>query len=225
MTSRKKNGKSVKDRAFIWFGQGAGIIVPALSFFSSYAPPILPVTSLLSAIGAGVVIAAYRYTPRTTRRVAKTKGPKPKHPPKPRFPSGIKTAFGCIGMALILLIFYFILFDLSTVIDPQGRNLRLQIGFGLADWSLTPLGHSWAMKYPSWGPTDLLLAEGAFSTEGTKRLWKTWTINLAGSLLAVSYFLAFILWSFAFGLLSRDPLSTTKGQSSEKPEPPDRNQR
>lgn len=179
-------------KAVAWFGGGAGTCAPAYTYFTTYAPPLFPEVSLiLSPLCLALLVASYNFKPEQDSALA---GLRP----------SVKKGLKFLGASLLLLVLYAAMTNLTTVVEPQTGSVRFQVGFGLADWSLTPTGLDAKKMNPTFTAEDLMMAYGAYVAHGPEKLWKEWTINLAGVVMILIYLATFGLWTTAFGLLAKD---------------------
>ena len=182
------------DDAFLrrlkWFGAGAANIVPGFSWFISLSPPLFPQIGIIaSALGFAIIFTIYAYSPK---------------PNAGRLPQLVKMGFACIIGALCLIIIYLLFLRCSTVLDPQSEEVRFQIGFGKQDWSLTEVGLEYKKKIlPGESVVMWMQAEAAFFRQGPEKLWKPWSILLAGTLMIVIFVFAFGLWAAGFAFLAK----------------------
>ena len=170
-----------------WFGASLGSIIPAIGFFTSTAPPSFPQIGLVtSAVGAAIIYA-----------VKRSRSPRPSH----EF-AMVRNAMRLLALAILLMVAYAALFNISTVSDPQ-KHRRFQVGFGTARWTLNePAGIDCMNRYSN-DERSCMLSEGAFAEGGAEKIWKPWSIVAAAALLIVLYFCAFATWTWAFSLLAK----------------------
>lgn len=172
-----------------WFGAGALNIVPAFSWFVSMSPPIFPqIGPITSALGLAITYTVYAYTPK---------------PGVGRLPQMVKMGFRYIIGATFLILIYLLFLRFCTVLDPQSEKVRFQIGFGKQNWSLTKVGLEYKKNFPEESPATWMMAEAAFSPGGPEKLWKSWSILLAGTLMIVIFLLAFGMWAAGFAFLAK----------------------
>lgn len=170
-----------------WLGAASGAGVPAYTFFSSFPPPLFPKTSIITAaLSTAILFIALKWRPKTDDRKHGT-------------PHIVKRGSRFIGLAVLLLIVYVLLLKFTTIDAPSGK--RLQIGFGQANWSLTEAGRDWVRTQPAITVVQMVTNEAAFDQNRLAILWPTWSINLAGLLLILLYFLSFTCWTAGFALL------------------------
>jgi len=191
--SNSQNSKFKKYlKAFAWMGQALGVSAPAIGYFVAVAPPLLPRVGLLLPLVCGALaIIAFKH--RSSGRGSPVAGESRE----------VVAARRCLALALVAIVLYALLLQWCSVVDPQNERARFQIGFGMTDWSLTPLGLSLKSKYPLFTARDMLLAVAGFHDGGAELLWKVWTVYLAGLLLIVSYLVAFVFWVLGFGFLAK----------------------
>lgn len=176
----------------IW-GVGAiiGTLIPAYSFFAELDPPLLLGAGLItSALAAATVVLTYYYNPVHSH-------------PNSRLPILVKLSIKAFLGFVILLVIYLVLLQWCTVVDPQTEKIRFQIGFGMADWSLTEKGHQWKAAHPDQNIQDWMLRMGAFRDKGPEIIWKPWTIYLSGSLMVLTFISTFVLWTLGWALLAK----------------------
>jgi hypothetical protein len=181
-----------------WFsGAAAGPILPGITFFSNYPPPLFPGISLLTtALGAAVLCIGYFSTSglepnRTIRRSA----------------LALALGLGCLCTYVLLL-------ASTTIVSPRGDH-RFQVGFSTHQWSLTQTGLAAVHQQPDITKEELMMREGAYVSGGPERIWRPWTIQTAGLALICTYFLGFILWTIGFAILASLKLKE-QSQDNEK---------
>jgi drug/metabolite transporter (DMT)-like permease len=170
-----------------WFGASLGSIIPAISFFTSTAPPSFPQVGLVtSAVGAAIIYAVSRSgSPNRSHDFAM-----------------VRKAMRLLALAILLMVAYVALFSICTVSDPQ-KHKRFQVGFGTARWTLNdPAGIDCMNRYSN-DKQSCMLSEGAFAEGGPEKIWQPWSIVAAAALLIVLYFCAFAAWTWAFSLLAK----------------------
>jgi len=173
---------------------GIGVLVPAFSIFTIYSPPFFKGASLLTtAIAAIIIIVTFYYDPS------------PKKNPRAKFPYLVRLSLIAFAIFFVLLIVYFVLFDLCTVETPGGTE-RFQIGFGQYDWGLTNTGLEVKAKFPDKTPQYWMMYGAWFRSGGPNVLWKTWTIYLSGIIMILVFVLTFVLWTFGWALLAKQKL-------------------
>lgn len=179
-----------------WTSAGCGVTVPALAWFSSYAPPLFPeagiILTALCGFLVGVVWLRGNTTPLT--RVAK---------------HSVRFMTAAI---LFLLVYVVVLSWWSTPAPleatcPVGK-CRFQVGFGLMPWGLSEVALKWLGENPGATVEDLMLAFAAYQPRGPEALWKPWTVYLTGFTMLVVFFLAFVFWTLSFALLARGQADT-----------------
>lgn len=171
---------------------GVGVAVPGLSFFTLYAPPLFEGASILTtAIAGAVIILTYYYEPRVV-------------PPDTIEKKLVRRARNVIVIALLLLGVYMMMLKICTVADPPAKPItRYQIGFWTWDWSLNDDGKFLSKQRPGSTPHELMDYGVAFSKDGPAKVWKFWTILLAGTLMILIFLLTFVLWVFGWSLLAK----------------------
>lgn len=190
------------DRKFIgrlkWFGAGSANIIPGFSWFILLSPPLFPkIGIIMSALGLAITYIIYAYTPKSDFG---------------RLPSPIRAGIRCIMGALCLILIYVLLLNCCTVLDPQSEEVRFQIGFGRQDWSLTELGLKYKRELlPTEPVVKWMEADALFYRGGPEKLWKSWTILAAGTIMIVTFVFAFSLWATGFAFLAKH-----KGQNRAK---------
>lgn len=174
-----------------WLYAGGGSLVPGISMFYAYAPPIIPNGNIfVGALSIAIICIVFLFAPRITKSSIKI--PKKK----------AKKAGLCIFSAIILFIVYMWLLNYCTVLEPQNYSERFQVGFGKHDWSLTQAGLELKHEFPLAPLKDWMMTEGAFRQGGPDIIWKSWSVIAAGSLLACIYIISFSLWTFGFAFLA-----------------------
>jgi hypothetical protein len=179
-----------------WLGGLSGIGVPGYQFFTSFPPPLFPGISLITAgLSSAILFIVLAWRPKADRRSA-------------AMPRVVHVAGRYIGSAVLLLVFYVLLFGFTTIGAPSGK--RLQIGFGRATWSLTDAGRDWVKTQPTITVVQMVTNEAAFEQDRIGILWTTWSINLAGALLILLFVLCFASWTTGFALLVKHRTVTQK---------------
>ena len=176
-----------------WLGAASGAGVPAFTFFSSFPPPLFPSVSLISAALSGAILfIALIWKPKAERQ-------------DQTLPRILKQGMRVLILSVLLLIVYILLLQFTTVPVPipTQPSTRLQIGFGMSDWTLTGAGRDWKSSNSSLTVEQMIRNEAAFTQDRIGILWQTWSIYLAGFLLIAFYFLAFIAWTSGFALLAK----------------------
>lgn len=166
---------------------GIGVLIPGMTYFTNYPPPILPAISLFTAM---VALATIFLTYFFNLKANKTK----------------KILLLSFAASILILISYFVLFGMTTIQDPQGKQVY-QIGFHKCDWSLTQEGRAVKKNYPMKTIEEWMLQDALFKRGGPEILWKNWTIETAGVLLAVLFLFSFVLWVFAWGIVAKSKLT------------------
>ena len=170
-------------------GAASGVVIPALSFFSSYPPPLFPAVSLItSALSGAILLAARAWRPKSD-------------PVSQRMPRVVTLGGTFVVLSIPFLIAYVLALQFTTVRVPASGD-RLQIGFGRSNWTLTEAGKTWTRQFPQITAEQLLRNEG-FAQDRAQIIWETWSIYSAGALLIVLYFLAFGIWTTGFALLAK----------------------
>lgn len=181
--------------AFRWINgilTGIGIAVPAFSFFTLYAPPLLEASSLFTAaIATAVVIYTYFYEPRVKRPDTKRK-------------KLVRLARSALIGAVVLLAVYMVMLKVCTVVDPPAQpQVRYQIGFWNFDWSLNADGLYLKQRHPNATPWELIDYGVAHGPDSVAKVWKFWSILASGASMIVIFLLAFTLWAFGWSLLAK----------------------
>ena len=176
--------------ALRWLCAGGGTLVPAFGYFTSYPPPLFPGISVITAaLAAAIIYVVYAHVFRHTRH---------------RLYRLLQQSCVFLVVALVLLVLYALLLGHCTVVAPQNDGTRFQIGFAKCDWSLTELGLTYKSSTHGSKPvTAWMLAEAAFQPGGTERLWKSWSISVAGIIMIITYLAAFVCWTCGFSLLAK----------------------
>jgi hypothetical protein len=181
--------------AFRWINgilTGIGIAIPAFSFFTLYAPPLLEASSLFTAaIATAVVIRTYFYEPHVKR-------------PDTKREKLVRLARSALIGAVVLLVVYMVMLKVCTVVDPPNQpQVRYQIGFWNFDWSLNGDGIYLKQIHPNATPWELIDYGTAHGPDGAAKIWKFWSILVSGISMIVVFLLAFALWAFGWSLLAK----------------------
>jgi hypothetical protein len=172
---------------------GIGVAIPAFSFFTLYAPPLFVASSLFTAaIATAVVVLTFYYEPRVTAPDTKRK-------------KLVRLARNALIFAVILLVLYMLMLRVCTVVDPPtAPEYRYQIGFWNFDWSLNEDGIHLKQKFGNPTPWELMDYGVAFAEEGgPAKIWKFWTILVAGVSMMIVYLFTFVLWVFGWSLIAK----------------------
>jgi len=187
-----------------WLGAASGVGVPAFAFFSSFPPPFLPSISLISAALSGaILVIAVAWKPKADGQ-------------NQTLPRIVKQGKRFLSLSVPLLIGYILLLQFTTVPMPTQPSTRLQIGFGMLDWTLTEAAKDWKSSNPSLTVAQMIKNEAAFTQDRIGILWQTWSIYIAGFLLIVLYLSAFIAWTSGFALLAKQRSISQKREKRKK---------
>jgi heme/copper-type cytochrome/quinol oxidase subunit 2 len=169
-----------------------GISVPALSFFTLYAPPFFAAASVItSGIATAVVVFTFYYDPTVTAPDTEKK-------------KLIRLALIAIGCAVVLIVVYMMMLKVCTVVDPPEKpETRYQIGFWNFEWSLTDDGKYLKQRHSNATPWELMDYGVAFDPDAPAKIWKFWTILVSGVSMIVVFLFAFVLWVFGWSLLAK----------------------
>lgn len=133
-----------------------------------------------------------------------------------------KVRLGATIMAISLLfqVPYFFLLDSTTAVLPGRACQRLQIGFGMAEWSLTDKAQKMAARGEVATPIDLLQSISAWGGGGqAQEMWKQWSIWLAAAILHTIFLLAVIGWGCGLGITLRSVKDRWPSRSSPQQSP------
>ena len=173
-----------------WMGAGVSAVLPGISFFTSYTPPLFPSISIITFALAGFIVFG----------VAQGKVP---HGYRSR-----RVAYRAMAASVAGLVLYMILLQVSTVLDPQAGHVRCQIGIWNVDQSLTALGlkvKAYSPDPPDWMMADALFGKCKSNALVTTKFWTMSSFLAAGGTLIVSYILAFVGWTYAFATMAKYP--------------------
>ncbi len=165
---------------------GLGVAAPLLAQF--VPPPPLIVWPPLLSYGTCAITALITYfwfERRARRRVR------------------LQTWGVWLASAMVSVVACTVLLRFTTVLEPQRDEIRFQIGFGLADWTLTEHGRQLVRAHPNLTERQLILADGGFIPGGPERIWTGWSVYTAGSLLIVLYLGALIAWTVTIAIGAR----------------------
>lgn len=146
----------------------------------------MAVGSVGSALSLATVVLVYYFRPKGARG---------------RLTASARVALRCFAISMATLVLYLLLLDATTVVDPQ-KNVRFQIGFDRPDWTLTTAGKEWKQTHPDQAPLDWMMSCG-FGVGRAERIWKPWTITIAGCLLLVSFVGMAVAWTGGWAVLAR----------------------
>ncbi len=162
-----------------------GAVIPGYAYFSQFAPPNFREITLLTGGLALVVLVA---------TLMRRKG----RPSVTKATVRIFAAFFC-------LVFYGVMLDLTTVTAPADFQTeeRFQIGFGMADWSLTDTAKDLVKTRGLDTKEQIMLAvQGYTDTDAVKLAWHWWSVRLAQAILLMLFTVGFLLWTHGFALLA-----------------------
>lgn len=164
---------------------GIGSSMPGITFFTEYAPPLLEGWSLLvTALAIPILFFGY-FRPFRSRRL-------------------LRLALVSVVFAVVLLIVYSVLLNMTTVRPPAPRGgARFQVGWGKAVWGLQPAAREVVEADGSLSVQELMLLFAGYQEGGPEKIWKVWVIVLFGVLLTVVFVTAFFLWTYGFALLAQ----------------------
>jgi hypothetical protein len=174
--------------ALSWAGAAVGAVVPCVDVFvKKLVPPLFPEFGYLTGAAAAIVIGTV--TLRYSRASLKTLTAR---------------AFTLVIVALVVLASHLFCLRAWTLQHPLYPEVRYQIGFRTALWSLTPAGVLDVHAKPNATPEDLMQMEGAYTetNEGPFRIWKTGSIYTAAAILLSLYLAGFVAWSAGFTYLA-----------------------
>jgi hypothetical protein len=170
------------------FVAGVGALIPGAMQYAGLAPPFLaPVPFLAPSIAIATIIIVY-YLNRPVPGPA---------PGGARLPPLIKSGGQWLLTSVVLLVAYLILLNYTTSVDPVEQT-RYQIGFYREAFGLTDLGRS---KNSSDSVEDWILQCACYGDLG--KIWRPWSIVLAGSLLIFVFLSAFTFWTGGWSLLAK----------------------
>lgn len=161
--------------------------LPGLSFFTNNSPPSFFILGLLT---SGLTIAVFLW-------VLINKG----RDRRKRVKQGLVSVCASIVLAMVYIAFL----SWVTVLPPEeyGSSQRFQIGFGLQEFSLTEEAKAVVATEESVKSTqDLMLAFGAFSSEGPRQIWTVWSIYSAWALLCLTFIATYFMWAFGLAKLA-----------------------
>lgn len=174
---------------------GAAALIPGSGYFIGVVPPLFEASALLtSGVAVAIVVAV------ALRR------------PRPR--ADASRALAAMLLALALVVVYGLGSRYWTVGPPPGyEGQRIQVGFHLAEWSLTPQAREQLEKNRNTTAEELMLILGGYGPGlPVERIWTTWSVIASGLALVAAYCASFILWAYGFALLGR---SFPPGRSPE----------
>lgn len=160
---------------------GIGSLIPGLSFFTTYPPPMFEASSLLTGgVALAVIVLGLK------RPVVQS--------------STVSSAVAIILVGFLTIILYGFAHSALTISAPPPWEGRIQIGFAQSDWSLSDKAQRYMEMNPSLTVDELALSFGAH--EAIDKVWKPWTVLAAGFLLVLMFSLGFILWAYGFSRLA-----------------------
>lgn len=184
-----------------WFGAGSGASIPAISFFTNHTPPLFPEIGLIITPIAGALIYVFHKLDFSTIKSLNQNNN-----------SSIKAGSILLLVSLLSLSAFFVIKSNTTVsfTDTNGNEQIYQVGFHKMNWSLTENGTILKQNFPDKTLKDWMLMDSAFVDDGPSKIWKKWTINLAGIILILAYLIGFLSWASAFSILAKNKASTSE---------------
>ena len=182
---------------------GVGVLVPAVSYFTLFTPPMLEASSLFTAaIAVATIVAVFHYRFRAGD-VKAARG----------LPRLVRRALQMLSVATFTFLCYLLLLRFTTVVDPRGES-RFQVGFHKAKWSLTEVGRA---KPVDMTLQDWMLSGAYFREGGPEVLWTSASIYAAGALGIALFTTTFILWTAGWALLAKQH-AYTRGRMGPLPD-------
>lgn len=188
-------------RRMAWLVSYGATTMPALKWFAEYLPPYWPmgIYSL-----AAVALACVALASRVKSTVDSSR------------PLNWSVAMLCL--TILACIGYRVLFEYTTVTPPQFRSdaQRIQIGFGLQSWSLTPKAQAALQRKHAHidpdrepaipeiqSPADLVQFFGIWAGSPVTSAWQPWSVILSGVLTTALLVLALGFWCAGLAFLVR----------------------
>jgi hypothetical protein len=162
-----------------------GSQLPGLSFFLGLAPPGFRAVTLLTG-GGTLAIFLLKFSKREP------------------YADCIQKGVRSLTIAILTAIAYGFFFAYVTAGPPAPRSehVRYQVGFGLAPFSLTPAALRVANEQHLSTKEELMLAFGAYDEDATSRIWKSWSIFVAGAILIGMFVLTYYYWTSGLAWLA-----------------------
>jgi len=86
--------------------------------------------------------------------------------------------------------------------EKREQSVRIAVGFGLQDWTLTPLGETKRDEPPrATDPFDIMMRGGYH--HGAELYWEPWTIIATSTILLLAYSLSVMCWGAGWGVIAR----------------------
>ena len=160
--------------------------LPGITYFYALIPPYFGAFHLL-ATGGTLAIFLYAYLRASGTRTL------------------VRGGITWVGLSIVLAIIFTPLLSAWTVPPPDGwpQNGKFQIGFGMSKFSLTDPAIQKAKEFKIDNPSDLMLAFGAFDDAKLSRVWKQWTIVVAGMTLVVVFVASYVCWVLGIAYLAK----------------------
>jgi hypothetical protein len=184
---KKANGLPQALQAIPWLAN----LIPGVTCFVDLAPPYFPPIGIfLSVFGVAYLLLGY-------------------HQGKP-VKSLMRRSIVCLSVSVFFLVCYSIALHYCTAVAPADRHsARRQIAFYM--WPLTEKACTKIEDLASDDPPievntpdDLMNVFGVWGGKGREdEIWYPSSIIAAGLLLVFLYLVAFALWTYCMGLLSR----------------------
>lgn len=162
-----------------------GSIIPGYAYFSNFAPPNFRELTLLTG-GLALVALVATFMLKNVQRM-------------------LRKSVARIFAGFICLIVYGAMLDFTTVDAPPAyqSDTRFQVGFGLAEWSLTSEALA-TVESQNLETKELVMLsiQGYTDPDAVRLAWKWWSILLAQTILIVLFTIGFLLWTHGFALLA-----------------------
>lgn len=173
-------------KSFNGFIASASTLIPGLAFFFKYSPPLIGGLAVLSIpLSAAFIWFGFK----SKRRVVNSSG---------------STTYILAGFALSIV--YWVCLDYTSIhISTAEHDIRYQIGFNLAEWSLEPdaVDNIKSGRCPDDSKENLLLCYSA-SSENVYLIWRRWTVYTFGVINVLVFMAASLSWSYGWGRLIKN---------------------
>lgn len=172
-----------KLKSLHWILGSVSVLVPGLSFFIKYSPPLFDqIAILVTALSAAFLWLGFKVNCTDLPRSAPIK---------------------YILAGFILAISYLLLLDMTSVrIISDTNDIRYQTGWGLAPWNLqdSAIESINSKNCPSANKEQLLYCY-TVSKQSINLIWTNWSIYLFGIVNIALFTLSSVIWCYGWGLL------------------------
>jgi hypothetical protein len=159
------------------------VLIPGLSFFLKYSPPLFAqISILICALSAAFLWLGFKTIDNQRLKVS---------------------AIKYILVGFILTISYLVVLDMTSIrVTDSVNDVRYQVGWNLASWNLKDSAKRVITQKicPDDNKEDLLYCY-TVSQHSVNLIWEQWSIYLFGILNIILFTLSSLSWSYGWGQL------------------------